>query len=194
MRRWIVGLAALSLAGFAGGVAAKDRALGAGGGDPFREPAGRRVAFLTMQDREAFAEARIAGLHAGLRLTAEQEKLWPPVADAIRALAKQRREAAQAGRERFAAIRDGEATDLPGQIRFLADRQAASAEALRRLADAATPLHAGLDEAQKRRLAIMSRFLRPGAEMGGRERWRERRARRREMDEFTGFSREGGRR
>ena len=30
-------------------------------------------------DIAAFGDARIAALHAGLKLTADQEKLWPPV-------------------------------------------------------------------------------------------------------------------
>ena len=41
-------------------------------------------------DIAAFGDARIAALHAGLKLTAEQEKLWPPVEAALRDLAKQR--------------------------------------------------------------------------------------------------------
>ena len=48
------------------------------------------------EDIAAFGDARIAALHAGLKLTAEQEKLWPPVDNALRDLAKQRS-------ERFAA-------------------------------------------------------------------------------------------
>jgi len=47
-------------------------------------------------DIAAFGDARIAALHAGLKLTAEQEQLWPPVETALRDLAKQRS-------ERFAA-------------------------------------------------------------------------------------------
>src|ERR1700760_2604465 len=42
------------------------------------------------QDMTAFAEARIAALHAGLQLNADQEKSWPPVEQALRALAKMR--------------------------------------------------------------------------------------------------------
>src|SRR5262245_57293736 len=42
------------------------------------------------QDVEALTDARIAALRAGLKLSAEQEKHWPAVETAIRALAKQR--------------------------------------------------------------------------------------------------------
>ena len=45
---------------------------------------------LSPQDRTAFADARIAAVHAGLTLTPDQEKLWPPVEKAIRDFAKLR--------------------------------------------------------------------------------------------------------
>jgi hypothetical protein len=34
---------------------------------------------MNPEDRAAFADARIAAVHAGLKLNADQEKLWPPV-------------------------------------------------------------------------------------------------------------------
>ena len=46
----------------------------------------------TAEDITAFGEARIAALHAGLKLTAEQEKNWPAVESALRDLDKQRSE------------------------------------------------------------------------------------------------------
>jgi hypothetical protein len=42
------------------------------------------------EDIQALTDARIAGLKAGLKLSAEQEKHWPAVEAAIRDLAKQR--------------------------------------------------------------------------------------------------------
>lgn len=126
---------------------------------------------MSSEDRAAFTDARIAALHAGLKLNADQEKLWPPVEEAIRGLVKQRRDAWTARRERFAGMNAGMGDDIrqdmPGLLRFMADRQAASADALRKLADASAPLYTSLDEGQKRRLAILSRFMRPG---GGMER------------------------
>ena len=47
------------------------------------------------EDREPFADARIAALRAGLKLTPDQEKLWPAVEDAIRGLDTQQREQAR---------------------------------------------------------------------------------------------------
>ena len=47
----------------------------------------------TAADVTAFGDARIAAIHAGLKLSAEQEKNWPAVESALRDLAKQRSEA-----------------------------------------------------------------------------------------------------
>ena len=39
---------------------------------------------MNPEDRAAFVDARIAAVHAGLKLNADQEKLWPPVEAAVR--------------------------------------------------------------------------------------------------------------
>jgi zinc resistance-associated protein len=177
MKRWMIGLGAagaLALAAFAQGSVAQDRTPGRDGGfadgaDFSRGPRAR----MSPEDRAAFTDARIAALHAGLKLSGDQEKLWPSVEAAIRDLAKQRQEARQARRDRFLALREQLDRDIPGMLRFMADRQAASAEALRKLADASAPLYAALDEGQKRRMTRLARgFMRTGMErhrgMGGR--------------------------
>jgi hypothetical protein len=51
---------------------------------------------LTPEDRAAFVDARIAAVHAGLKLSADQEKLWPPVEAAVRDFAKLRIDRAEA--------------------------------------------------------------------------------------------------
>src|SRR5215468_12152639 len=51
---------------------------------------------MTPEDRAAFVDARIAAVHAGLKLTPDQEKLWPPVEAAVRDFAKLRLERANA--------------------------------------------------------------------------------------------------
>src|SRR3981189_35973 len=48
------------------------------------------------EDRAAFADARIAAVKAGLKLTPDQEKLWPPVEAAVREFAKMRIDRAKA--------------------------------------------------------------------------------------------------
>src|SRR6201989_1579564 len=51
---------------------------------------------INPEDRAAFADARIAAVHAGLKLTPDQEKLWPPVEAAVRDFAKLRMDRANA--------------------------------------------------------------------------------------------------
>src|SRR5215467_7247506 len=58
---------------------------------------------MNPEDRAAFADARIAAVHAGLKLNADQEKLWPPVEAAVRDFAKLRIDRANA---RMNASRD----------------------------------------------------------------------------------------
>src|SRR5204863_8824218 len=51
---------------------------------------------MNPEDRAAFADARIAAVHAGLKLSADQEQLWPPVETAVREFSKLRIDRANA--------------------------------------------------------------------------------------------------
>lgn len=121
---------------------------------------GRVMERFSPADREAMVDARIAALHAGLKLSADQEKLWPAVEDAIRNLVRIRREQGRAWRERLGGDA-GERlmNDVPGALRAMADAGAQRADAIRRLADASGPLYATLDDGQKRRLLVLARPL-----------------------------------
>ncbi|NIX78264.1 Spy/CpxP family protein refolding chaperone [Microvirga terricola] len=144
MKRWIVGtLLAGTLLAMGGAASAQQRGMTRPDG---MGPMGRP----SPEDMDAFRDARIAALHAGLKLTPDQEKLWPPVEDAIRNLAKVHREHMKLMME--GGIAD---EDAPRRIKALADRLSQSADALRKLADAATPLYATFDDAQKRRLRVL---------------------------------------
>src|SRR4051812_3985190 len=126
---------------------------------------------MTPEDRAAFTDARIAAVKAGLKLNAEQEKLWPPVEAAVRDFAKLRIDRANA---RMNAERndqqDAQTPDNPvARLRERADNMAASAAAMKRIADAADPLYKTLDEGQKGRLAVLTRM--DGRLSGG---WRHR--------------------
>ncbi len=112
-------------------------------------------------DRAAFTDARLGALHTGLKLTPDQEKLWPPVEQAIRALAAQRRDQAGQARETRRNLR----ANFPAAVRSIADSEAARADTLRRLADAVAPLYATLDEGQKHRAAVLMRSMRPHGRM-----------------------------
>jgi hypothetical protein len=119
------------------------------------------------EDMSAFVDAQIAAVHAGLRLSVEQEKLWPPVEAAIRNLATLHLGHMRALRQ----SRDTMAADRVATVRAMADRMSQGADALRKLADAAAPLYATLDESQKRRLEALAPMgpggiLGPGGRMG----------------------------
>ena len=130
---------------------------------------------MTPEDRAAFVDARIAAVHAGLKLTADQEKLWPPVEAAVRDLVKLRIDRANARMKAQDDAPDQQKPDDPvARLRERADIMAASAAALKKIADAADPLYKTLDDGQKRRLAILThRDGRFGGE-GWRHRWMER--------------------
>jgi hypothetical protein len=130
----------------------------------------------TVEDMAALTDARIAALKAGLKLTAEQEKNWPAVEAAIRALAKQRADRiAERHAQREARPRD-DARRRPDTIERL--RRGASAlntraAALTRLADAAEPLYNSLDGGQKHRFGLLLRMSR-GFGPVGHHRWQRR--------------------
>jgi hypothetical protein len=117
---------------------------------------------INPEDRAAFTEARIAAVHAGLKLNPDQEKMWPAVETAVRDFAKLRQERANA---RMNARQEQQRSDNPiSRLRERADNMASSAVALKKIADAADPLYKSLDEGQKRRLAILTHM---GGRFGG---------------------------
>lgn len=129
---------------------------------------------MNPEDRAAFVDARIAAVHAGLKLNEDQEKLWPPVEAAVRDFAKLRIDRANA-RMRAQDDAGGQQTpdDPVARLRERADNMAASSAALKKIADAADPLYKTLDEGQKRRLTMLTHHGRFAGE-GWRHRWMER--------------------
>jgi hypothetical protein len=126
---------------------------------------------MSPEDRAAFADARIAAVHAGLKLSADQEKLWPPVESAVREFAKLRIDRANAqtsARQDDAQKQDSQNPRDPiSRLRERADNMATTAAAMKKIADAADPLYKTLDDGQKRRLAILTH----GAGRFGGEGW-----------------------
>ena len=126
---------------------------------------------MSPEDRAAFADARIAAVHAGLKLSADQEKLWPPVESAVREFAKLRIDRANA--QISAGQNDAQKQDSQNprdpisRLRERADNMATTAAAMKKIADAADPLYKTLDDGQKRRLAILTH----GAGRFGGEGW-----------------------
>src|ERR1700753_2545928 len=89
---------------------------------------------MAPEDRAAFTDARIAAVHAGLKLTPDQEKLWPPLESAVRDFAKLRMDRANA---RMNAKSDDKSDDAQKQddpvarLRERADNMSASGAALK---------------------------------------------------------------
>ena len=113
------------------------------------------------EDIGALGDARIAALHAGLKLTADQEKNWPALEAALRDLNKQRQ-------ERFAARANADRPRDPVErLSTLADVMQARGAALKKVAEAAGPLYNSLDDGQKHRFMLLARMLRPNGGMMG---------------------------
>ena len=127
---------------------------------------------MNPEDRAAYADARIAAVHAGLKLTADQEKLWAPVEASVKEFAKLRIDRANA---RMNAPRDDASQQKPddpvARLRDRADNMATTAAAMKKIADAADPLYKTLDDGQKRRLAVLTHM---DHGFGGRGGWRHR--------------------
>jgi zinc resistance-associated protein len=154
-KKAVVGAAALMIAGSMV-VYAQQRAGGPGGG--FGDQGRWR---LSVEDMSAFADARIAALHAGLKLNADQEKSWPAFEQALRDFAKMRTERFAAARaEQQPAASPVERNPIE-RLQRRADAMTTRGTALKHLADSATPLYQSLDDAQKHRFAMLARFMRP---------------------------------
>jgi hypothetical protein len=130
---------------------------------------------MNPEDRAAFLDARIAAVKAGLKLTPDQDKMWPGVESAVRDFAKLRMDRANARMEEGRKDDDGpdaQAPDNPvAKLQQRADDMAATAAALKKIAEAADPLYKTLDDGQKRRLAVLTRMER---HFGDGEGWRHR--------------------
>jgi hypothetical protein len=142
---------------------------------------------MSPEDRSAYADARIAAVHAGLKLTADQQKLCPPGETAVKEFAKLRLDRANARMNPPQGDSGQQKPDDPvARLRDRAENMAATAGAMKKIAEAADPLYKMLDDGQKRRLAVltMGRF-------GGREGWHHRRFER-EMGMDRDFDRDRG--
>jgi hypothetical protein len=123
---------------------------------------------MNPDDRAAYADARIAALKAGLRLSAEQEKLWPPVESTLKDLAakritrqeerraewrerrEQRQEARRDDKSREERRAEREQRFNPMErLRKGSERMTERGADLKRLADATEPLYNALDDGQK---------------------------------------------
>jgi hypothetical protein len=94
---------------------------------------------------------RTARIKADLRLTPEQEKNWPGLESALRDIGKNRADRLVAFRAERGQQKESDdlIEYLKSHAKYLGERSAD----VKKLADAAQPLYASLDEQQKRRFA-----------------------------------------
>ena len=131
----------------------------------------KEVEHLNEADVAAVTDARVNVIKSTLQLTADQEKLWPAVEDAIRARARDRqtrlanlqKEADELrGKSRVEILRDR------NPIEFLNKRADALTQKAADLAEAWQPLYQTLTPDQKRRMGHLAitalRDLRNGSE------------------------------
>ena len=117
---------------------------------------------MSAEDVLAFGDARVAALRTGLKLNAEQEKHWPALEAAMKDAAKQRS-------ERFAARASADRpNDMIERLAARGEAMESRGAALKKLADAASPLYQSLDEGQKKRFTVLARLGgRDGSHMRG---------------------------
>ncbi len=172
MKPVIIAAAALAIAG-SSIVYAQQRFGGPGDADGPRLHQQYRP---SAQDMAAFTDARVAALRAGLQLTPDQAKNWPPFEQALRDMAKLHIERMQA---RQAGSQPDQAPATPFErLARRADNLSKAGAALKQLADTGMPLYQSLDDAQKHRFRILARMLRPHHHMhasneGYGQRWRQ---------------------
>jgi len=120
-------------------------------------------------DIAAFTDARIAALKAGLELTPDQVKNWPPFEQAVRDMAQLRLQRMQA---RMSG--DQQAPSSPfDRLAKRADGMAKASAALKKVADAGAPLYQSLNDDQKGRFVTLARMLRPHHHHGFNGGWRQ---------------------
>lgn len=122
-------------------------------------------------DIAAFTDARIAALKAGLELTSDQAKNWPPFEQAVRDMAQLRIQRIQA---RLSGEQQAPASPFD-RLERRADAMAKRSAALKKVADAGGPLYQSLNDDQKQRFVKLARMLRPHSRMHAmiEHRWRE---------------------
>jgi hypothetical protein len=125
-------------------------------------PIGER---LNAADLGRLTDTRINLVKAALQLTAEQEKYWPSIEDAIRNRAKDRQARVAAAAARLNELRDHSPVEVirdRDPVAFLQRRADALTQRgadLKKLADAWQPLYQTLTPDQKRRMAALTIFV-----------------------------------
>lgn len=172
-------LTAASLLVLAGAAAAQTPAPSTAPSSPQTEtaPAQGRRSPMTRADFDALTDARMAAIQAGLKLNPEQQRLWAPVEEALRARAASMAERFEERRRLMGERREARGRPEPdSDVTQRLDRQAEratreaqraseQAQRLNALATAIKPFYASLEENQKRLLPVL---MRAGGDRGRR--------------------------
>jgi zinc resistance-associated protein len=118
-----------------------------------QQPTQTTHAELVQHWAEASLEAQLKSMKTSLKLTADQEKDWAPFEAAVR----------DGGKARVLALQKEQSDNLSPMDRNLAkaDRLAESQANLQKMVEAAKPLYASLDDAQKHKFITLGRMLVP---------------------------------
>jgi hypothetical protein len=108
---------------------------------------------LVQRWAEAALDAQLKAMKTSLRLTADQEELWGPFESAVKDGAKARVVALQK--------EQGDNLSPMDRLNATAGRVAQSAANLKKIVEAAKPLYASLDDAQKHKFITLGRMLVP---------------------------------
>jgi hypothetical protein len=136
-----------------------------------RSMRGEGRSMLSSDELSALSDARITGIKTGLKLSADQEKLWSPVEQTLRQMSTERIAAREQWQNQRKARMEARSTDgksekpaepaprmdFTARLDQQAERAAMRATNMKKLADAVKPLWASLDDKQKRLLPLLMR-------------------------------------
>jgi hypothetical protein len=113
-------------------------------------------------DRATIVDARIAAIKAGLRLTPAQEKDWDNLEKVARQVITARAERQKEAVKEAAAFRDKD--DVVSGMKLASKDLIARGEELQKVAEAAAPLFASMDAAQRHSFAVLLHSFAPSAQ------------------------------
>jgi len=143
----------------------------AAAGDPPPPPPPPMGEMAPHLDHGFMLDAKLAGMKAGLKLTADQEKLWGPFEAAVRDVAKTHEEDWRKMREMHEAEKPGERPSPIDHMMMMSDRLARDAAELKQVAEAAKPLFDSLDDGQKHHFGPLLMTLQDMNHGGGHRHW-----------------------
>jgi hypothetical protein len=132
---------------------------------PLAQPAAAQTADASAEaqqieaDRLTLIQARIAAVKTGLQLTPAQQKDWDNLEKVAHEVIAARAARQIADVKEAAAFRDKD--DVVSGMKLAARDLTARGEELKRVADAAAPLFASMDAAQKHRFALLLHSFAP---------------------------------